>query len=97
MFALFITISSFFPLSQILVMSVTPVHNVPIVSTVFIDSILSSMIPPSNDDSLCLFAISLFYALIHNEGVDPHLLEAFSLKETKVMGNFVLSGKARPN
>ena len=78
-------------------MSVTPVHNVPIASTVFIDSILSAMIPPSNDDSLCLFAISLFYALIHNEGIDPRLLEAFSLKETKVMGTHILSGKVRPN
>ena len=42
-----------------------------------------SMIPQSNDDSCCLFAISLVYAIISNDGIDGRLLEAFSLVKVK--------------
>ncbi|XP_019858541.1 PREDICTED: protein CLEC16A-like, partial [Amphimedon queenslandica] len=68
---------------------ITPVHSLPIISSQFIDSVLTSMIPQSNDDSSCLFAISLVYAIISNEGIDGRLLEAFSLvKDNK--GRFYL-------
>ena len=49
-------------------MAVTPVHGVAVKSTVFIDSILSAMIPSPNDDTRCLLAISLIYSLVHNQG-----------------------------
>ena len=50
------------------IVAVTPIHNVTVKSTVFIDSILSAMIPSPNDDSRCLLAISLIYSLVHNQG-----------------------------
>ena len=46
----------------------TPLHDVPIKSTVFIDSVLSAIIPSPDDDSRCLFAISLLYAMTQNDG-----------------------------
>lgn len=49
-------------------MAVTPVHDVTVRSTVFIDSVLSAMIPSPNDDTRCLLAISLVYSLVHNQG-----------------------------
>ena len=66
-------------------MDTTPTHGIPIISTVFLDSILSAMIPPPDDDSRCLFAISLIYAIMNNTGINPCLLEAFSLKLVKVL------------
>ena len=65
-------------------MGSTVIHSIPIKSSVFLESVLSAIIPAPNDDSRCLFAISLFYAMLHNEGINPRLLEAFSLKHHKV-------------
>ena len=62
----------------------TPIHAIPIKSNVFVDSILTAVIPAPNDDSKSLFAITLFYALVHNKGINPLLLEAFSLKKCQV-------------
>lgn len=63
------------------VIGVTPIHAIPIKSSVFVDSILTAVIPGPNDDSKSLFAITLFYALVHNKGINPLLLEAFALKK----------------
>jgi hypothetical protein len=69
--------------SEVSLTETTPIHNLPIISSVFIDSILSAIIPSPNDDSRCLFAISLIYSIMYNEGINPHLLEAFSLQKIK--------------
>ena len=62
----------------------TPIHAIPIKSSVFVDSILTAVIPGPNDDSKSLFGITLFYALVHNKGINSLLLEAFSLKKCEV-------------
>ncbi len=47
----------------------SPSHhgNIPVVSTVFLDALMSALAVRS-DDSKCLFALALIYSLVKNKG-----------------------------
>ncbi|XP_064406876.1 protein CLEC16A-like isoform X2 [Halichondria panicea] len=66
----------------------SPSHhgNIPVVSTVFLDALMSALAVRS-DDSKCLFALALIYSLVKNKGVHPRLLEAFSLTPLSSQGS----------
>jgi len=51
----------------------------------FLDALMSALCVRV-DDAKCLFALSLLYAMIRNEGIHPRLLEAFSLKPLATEG-----------
>lgn len=55
------------PVVEPMTTTTTPRHNMPITSTMFLDSLMSSL-SARTDDQRCLFTLCLLYALVHNKG-----------------------------